>query len=104
MRVSGVGNFLNIVRANAAVRSEFRDTSKTLMESSFSQNLQIRFQARANRKILSRKIGKTRKKYRGVSVLPRANFFSTEAPAEALCAGARGQKRANRAPSDSHSA
>jgi hypothetical protein len=37
-----------------------------------------------------------------VSVLPRSNFFSTAAPAEASRTGHRDQKRANRAPSDSH--
>src|SRR4029078_8305707 len=37
-----------------------------------------------------------------VSVLPRSKFFSTDAPAEALRGGGFDQKRANRAPSDSH--
>jgi hypothetical protein len=56
MRVSDARIFSNVIGMTVAVRREFFDSSKTLMESMFSRTIQIRFQLRAHEKIRRAKI------------------------------------------------
>ena len=81
---------------------EFAQRSKALMKSMFSRMSRIRFRFRVGKENCIRSSPTTAQSDDAVSVLPRSKFFSTAAPAEASNTGHRYQKRANRAPSDSH--
>jgi len=80
---------------------EIPDPSKTLMKSMFSRMSRIRIQLHVGNENCIRSSPTTSQSDDAVSVLPRSNFFSTAAPAEASLGARFDQKRANRAPSDS---